>query len=630
MSKGSFKKIIFSLFGVISVGLILGFLYGLGVSISNIFNHNYLYYQLYNLILLDLQYNITKYSIIFILIAFIIIALILFFKKMNPWITGSRITSIKKLYLSIFFIASIIILLGICYFYFVDIVAFLKVSPATEWLGNFTKSKQDTSFIFSAILGLVVLLFILFFAYSIWHRALENVLDNISKRMNSGIIKSLGIAVIGLVIFFNVFMFGYTRLNTPEGPNIILISIDTLRADHLGSYGYERDTSPNMDKLAEEGVLFENAFSQAPWTLPSMASMHTSLYPTQIGLSKFEYRINDKLLTIAEYMRNNFYNTFAVVSNFVTSKFFGFEQGFNQFEETYRLKADKSSSKVTTDKAIRFIQNNKDNKFFLWVHYMDPHGNYINHDEFDYGSEYADSLPSEAGTAQLNKIKDTLDTNDLSYVKNLYDEEISYTDKYIGELINSLSELGIEENTIIILTADHGEEFLERTRFGHGETLYQELIHVPLIIYNPLDTSTIGKRVTNNVEVRYIAKTIFELTNLNNSYIEGYNLLDIDHENSSDGIVYSEQGEKHLKAVLVNDWKLISNSEDNIFELYNLKEDPNERSNQFTSNREDITQVRDMLTAKLLDLNNLKTTEIKKIKLEEEDIKKLKALGYLQ
>jgi arylsulfatase A-like enzyme len=425
-------------------------------------------------------------------------------------------------------------------------------------------------------------------------------------------------------------MFGYAHLNRPEGPNVILITIDTLRADHLGSYGYERDTSPNIDSLAEKGILFENAFSQAPWTLPSMASMHTSLYPTQIGILKFGYQINDKLLMIAEYMKNNFYNTSAVVSNIVAGKLLGFGQGFDLFEETFNSYDGGSDSKIITDKAIRIIRNNKDNRFFLWVHYMDPHDYYIRHSEFNYGSEYAGSLPSKVNTRYLNKNKDSLDINDLSYVKDLYDGEISYTDKYIGELINSLRELGIEENTIIILTADHGEGFMERGTFGHSQNLYQELINVPLVIYNPLEPKLSGKRVTNNVEVRYIAKTIFELTNLNNSYIEGYNLLDIDHENSSDGIVYSEQGETHLKAVLVNDWKLISNSEDNIFELYNLKEDPNERSNQFTSNREDITQVRDMLTAKLLDLNNLKTTEIKKIKLEEEDIKKLKALGYLQ
>jgi len=609
----------------------LGFAYGLMKAGLLIINSNYLSYQLYNLILFDIQSNITKYSIAFVIISLIAYLCFIIVKRLS----GIKFLKLNKLdskqFTALIFLINLLLLYAvICLVFYDDIIFYLKTIPINPFFGNYIKHPMAVFRILKNVFIPASFLFLVTLTYIFLRlNLIEPIKNKLMKLIDSRQNQHIGLITFVLLISFNTFMLVYKNLNKPEGPNVILITIDTLRADHLGSYGYERDTSPNIDSLAEKGILFENAFSQAPWTLPSMASMHTSLYPTQIGILKFGYQINDKLLMIAEYMKNNFYNTFAVVSNIVVGKILGFGQGFDLFEETINSYEGGYDSRIITDKAIQIIQNNKDNRFFLWVHYMDPHDHYIRHSEFNYGSEYAGSLPSEVNTRYLNKNKDPLDINDLSYVKDLYDGEISYTDKYIGELINSLSELGIEENTIIILTADHGEGFMERGKFGHGQNLYQELINVPLVIYNPLEPKLSGKRVTNNVEVRYIAKTIFELTNLNNSYIEGYNLLDIDHENSSDGIVYS-QLHKNLKAVLVNDWKLISNSENNIFELYNLKEDPNELSNQFTSNREDITQVRDMLAAKLLYLNNLKTTEIKKIKLEEEDIKKLKALGYLQ
>lgn len=631
MSQNNGKIKILSIFGFISIGLLIGLLYGLGTSIYNIYNHNYIDSKLYNLSLFEIQSNITGYSFVF---AIILLIAYVFFKFINKLAKLKSFDLFKygtKQSNNLIFLVKFSLLYAIiCFVFYSDIVLFLKILSLDISFGSFV-SKSATKIRILIIAFMLISFSLLLLITYILSRLnlIETIKEKLVKLIHFKQTQLAGFMVLALLIGFNIFIFFYTDTKKQNGPNVILITIDTLRADRLGSYGHKRDSSPNIDSLAEKGVLFENAYSQSSWTYPSMASMHTSLYPTQVGITRFQNRINDKLITISEFLKNNFYNTYAVVSNIVVSEIFGFGQGFDQFEETYGDYGQDATSKITTSTAINFIKKNKDNKFFLWVHYMDPHSHYINHDEFDYGSTYKGRLPSKINTKFLNKIKNSLEITDLNYINDLYDEEISYTDKYIGELIESLNKLGIEENTIIILTADHGEEFMERTRFGHGHSLYQELIRVPLIVYNPLEPKQSGKRVTKNVEVRYIAKTILDITNSGDNSFDGYNLFDVETENVSYGIVWSELS-KTKNTVYLDDWKLIADTEKPSFELFNLKEDPYEQTNQFNSDRPDIAEVKKILIAKLSEHNNLKTAEIKKIRLEEENIKKLKALGYLQ
>lgn len=632
MFKHNSKIKILSIFGVISLGLILGLLYGLGNSLSNIINHNYINYKLYNLTLFEIQSNTTTYCIIFVIISLIAY---LSFKFMN------RIDNLKLLNLfkdgkkdSAFkFLVKLSLLYAlICLVFYSDIMLFIKIlSLDISFGGLVTRAPIKIRILLIAFM-IISMAFLVFITYILSRLDLiARIEDRLRKLIFSRQTQFTGLAILILLICFNIFITIYSSINRPDSPNIVLITIDTLRADRLGSYGYERDTSPNIDSLAEKGILFENAYAQSSWTLPSMSSMHTSLYPTQLGVIKFRTRIHDKLITLSEYLKNNFYNTYAVVANIVVSKIFGFSQGFNEFDETYGNYGRDVTSDITTKKAVNFIKNNSDSKFFLWVHYMDPHGHYINHDEFDYALEHENkgALPKELSAKSLNKVRDSIGSEELNYINDLYDEEISYTDKYIGVLIDSLYEMGIDDNTIIILTADHGEEFMDRKRFGHGHSLYQELIRVPLIIYDPRNPKQSGIRVSNNVEVRYIARTILDLTNLTNIPMGGYNLLDFQTDNASYGIVWSELSKKH-NTVYLNDWKLITDTKNTIFELYNLAEDPYEKTNHFNSDRSDIIEVKKILLSKLSEHRELKSTDVKKIRLEEDSIKKLKALGYLQ
>lgn len=630
MSQKTLREYISRLPGVISIGLVAGLFYGLAIAIIKILNHDYINQQLYNISLFEIQSSTLKYSITFALIALITFGISLlitriiklkFFKlnKLNP----------KHLTAIIFLINLNVLYAVVCLFFYEEIILILKTLSLNVWLKNFISKPVNTFYILKTVFIPASFIFLLLITIIFSKlNLIANIINKLGALINAKQARHFGLIALVILISYNISIYLYRSFNTPEGPNVVLITIDTLRADHLGSYGYERDTTPNIDMLAERGMLFENAYAQASWTYPSMASMHTSLYPDQVGVTRFGSRINNKLTTLAEYMKNNFYNTYGVVSNIVVSEIFGFGQGFSQFEETY-IGADHTTSEITTQKATKFIKKNKDDKFFIWIHYFDPHSYYLEHTEFDYGSGYTGPLPPRVSSQHLNSVKDELTEEDIEYVKDLYDDEISYTDIYIGKIIDLISNLGLENDTIIILTSDHGEEFMERSAVGHGSTLYEEVIKVPLIFFYPEYPQISGKRIKENVEIRNMAKTISVLTRSDNSKFGGYDLLDVDNIKDSNELVYSTVFKNH-NTVLMNEWKLISNLDKNTYELYNLDLDPDEKINLYNSNQEDISQIRAILTNKLSDYQDYKTAEIKSIKLGDEDIKKLKALGYLQ
>ncbi|MGB2691461.1 MAG: sulfatase [Thermodesulfobacteriota bacterium] len=602
-------------------------------SITLISNNKYFAYKLNNLILFDIQENITTYTIIGLLISIFIAVLLLASKRILHAISCLNLSPKNKLVLLTTCIIAIIIIIGFSYIYYLDIIIFLKSTNATSWLARLSSSKKDTYFIFIQIVALLSIYVIVLISYIIWQNLIGNISRTILDKINLSIIKTLGIAIIIILLSFNVFMFGYKKLNSPEGPNIVLITIDTLRADHLGVYGHERNTSPSIDKLAEKGVLFENAISQASWTLPSMASMHTSLYPSEAKTSSIKSNVRNELLTLPEYMKNNFYNTIAVISNIVVSKVYGFSQGFNIFNQEHIAEVNELSAELITNQAVEYISQNKDSKFFLWVHYFDPHHNYKNHTEYDYGDEYSGNLPDNLDNEHLNNIKSSLNEHDLEYIRNIYDEEISYNDKYVGELIDAINNLGLAEDTVIILTSDHGEEFMERSKLGHGGTLYQELIHVPLIIYDPLDASTMGKRVKEHVEIRSIAKTISELSGFEENPFEGINLLN-DEEISPENIVIAEvygviEGNKK-ETVIRNNWKLIDNLNSQTFELYKIDDDFGESTNLYSKDKKEINIQKEKLQAILSLIYEKDLKGSAEAELSNEDIKQLKALGYIQ
>lgn len=465
-------------------------------------------------------------------------------------------------------------------------------------------------------------------------KIIEYIQRAILSITNSKKTRTSALVLVSFVIVYNIFIIGYQKINSPEGPNIIVISIDTVRADHLASYGYHRTTTPNIDDLAKQGVVFENAFSQAPWTLPSMASMHTSLYPSEHGAENVYSRLNDHFVTIAEVLKNNFYKTIGIISQSFLSSKHGFSQGYQIFDERYISGVNDISSESITKRAMEYIEENKSDPFFLWIHYFDPHHSYIDHVEFSYGSGYSGSLPDKLDLKDLNENKSSLNQDDIDYVKDIYDEELALTDKNIGDLINNVYDLGLEDNTIIIITADHGEEFLERTRFGHGKNLYQELIHMPLIIYVPTDLKYRGKRVKENVEISSIPYTIIDLLGIEKNLFRGINLLEVNEKQNT--VAFSEGSyawgvDKRKEGIIYKNWKLIKNLDDQTYELYNLENDPSEKMNLIEEQNIIDKDFADNLKKRLSSFKKERATNTTDIvKFNKEDVDRLKALGYIQ
>lgn len=621
------------LIALISLGIIIGLFYGLIETIISVSNHNYFQYKLYNIALNIFQQNLNSYILLFCLLSIIFLFLP---AVIINWIKSDcldiKVIRVRNLRILLYSFFAIIVAAALYYLYHETIILSLESNNLSTSIANNLDIGMNILSI--ALFLLTASAIILICALILSKINILNPAQNfIHSIINSTITRSLGLGIIVLLVLFNIFIYGYQKLQTSDGPNVILISIDTLRADHLGAYGYDRNTSPNIDRLAQEGVLFENAFSQAPWTLPAMTSIHTSLYPSQHGVIDYDTKIDNKYITIAEFLKNSYYKTIGVISMpFVDSKY-GFSQGFGIFNEKHISGLNDISSDLITAEAINYLDQNKNNKFFLWVHYFDPHGSYIDHNDINYVSAYKGNLPKKVDPSILNFAPNYFDKDDLEYIKDLYDEEIAFTDKNIGDLIAKVNKLGLEENTIIIITSDHGEEFMERGGFGHRKLLYNELIKVPLIIYNPIDKNLNGIRKKNNVETRSIAKTIVDIIEIPNNPFSGQNLLS-DKELKDNNYVFSnvyKKGDILKESVISNNLKLIKNNDDDsTYELYNFYSDKREKNNIYGSKQISITTLQSDLLSKLDELQKNKNQNVKQVDLNSDDVKKLKALGYLQ
>lgn len=345
---------------------------------------------------------------------------------------------------------------------------------------------------------------------------------------------------------------------TPR-PNVILISVDTLRADHLGCYGYSRSTSPFLDSLAEHGTLFETAVVQVPGTLPSHMSIFTALRPNEHGVFPPDGALRPNIPTLPEILQNSGYRTAGFTEGGYVAGHFGFDRGFDRFDDDIPQLAN--DIEVTFSRGIEFLQEDRgDQPFFLFLHTYAVHDPYfpplpystlylddlkISEDhqgQFDYfrhtemplmTPERADehvrifdatvdvisrSLPdgTDLPTGPHLVAKNRSETMDLSpqglaYYTSLYDASINYVDDVLRAFVGSLGKLGLRDNTVIIITSDHGEEFLEHGKLVHQQ-VYHECLHVPLIILSPGHQH--GHRVREIVRSIDFAPTILDLVRI--------------------------------------------------------------------------------------------------------------------
>ena len=431
--------------------------------------------------------------------------------------------------------------------------------------------------------------------------------------------------------------------------NIVLITIDTLRADHLSCYGYERKTSPNIDKIAETGIIFKNAIAPSSWTAPSMVSLVTSTYPTNHGvIHGIGYRKNktihtqevfsDELATLAEILKANGYTTFGVASNLHLSEKFGFARGFDYFKCLPFLTA------FHVNKTIYSWENEikKSDKYFIWLHYFDPHHPYNTRTPWIYDYTY------QALTKKLNLSKKTWrelsqliptfkeDSQALSNLLALYDSEVSFVDFWVGNLIQKFE---LDKNTLIIITADHGEEFLEHDQLGHGNNLYQETIHIPLIVKLPYSSEK--KIFDKHVNLVDIMPTILHILNIDPpEQILGQFLLkregllswlkEMFIEKGVTDYNFSELDTKSIsKTIMTPQWKYIYDYKEKTEQLYNITSDRFELNNLADKEINQKNQLKEHLFEWV---SNAKKYPTKKqgFKLSPEEKEKLKGLGYIQ
>jgi arylsulfatase A-like enzyme len=453
------------------------------------------------------------------------------------------------------------------------------------------------------------------------------------------------------------------RSASPEAderrPDILLIVIDTLRRDHLGAYGWSRDTSPSIDALASDAFRFDRAYASAPWTQPSVASILTGLYPTAHGLTRIA-RLPDSLDTLPERLSRNGYRTAAIVSHVLLARIYNFHQGFDDFTVAAALPTHEViSTERVTDRATESLERlAKDPEpYFLFVHYFDPHYQYQRHPEHGFSSESAGRLVGGEDIETLRTIMETATPEELQFVLDVYDEEIRHTDAGVGRLLEKLRALGRYDDTLIVVTADHGEEFLDHGWLGHTRSLYEELVRVPLIIRPP--ARHLGARVVDTpVSLAAIAPTILELAGVDSPSGPGRtaSLLPwLQHPASSPdqtdatgtgvgapsgSAIFvevdftsmdprNEMKTTRKKALIEGDHKLIRDDLSGRIELYDLSVDPREQEDLSSRYPEIVERMRLRLQQQI-DAISVKPTPTEEIEHAASQIEELRSLGYVE
>ena len=428
----------------------------------------------------------------------------------------------------------------------------------------------------------------------------------------------------------------------PRRPNVVVIVVDTLRADHLSFGGYSRMTSPNLDRLAGMSVVFRNAFAAAPWTTPSVGALFTSQYPSALGSFDQPRPIGERFPTLAEILKGEGYRTHGIISVSMLTRQLGFGRGFDSYDESACVERSEISSPRVTDLAIQFLKDHHDDRFFLFVHYFDPHYNYMLHPEFDFSPAYDGPLGSGVPIQRLWQDRSGFTQGDVDYLQALYDSEIRFTDHHIGRLLDEIESLGLFDGSLVVVTADHGEEFMERGWIGHTRTLHRELLHVPLIFRLP--DGRVGT-VDDPVGLVDVMPTILGHLGLQvPDGIEGVSLPLQEPFRAEARPIFAETSNPQvhqpgavtpidLKSMQIGDTKLIYDALEDRVALFDLATDPAESTDLAPEQRDRTERLR----AVLLEWSG--RTEAKRDGepgatvqelLSEEQLEELRALGYIQ
>lgn len=404
-----------------------------------------------------------------------------------------------------------------------------------------------------------------------------------------------------------------------RGANVILIIADTLREDAVTPRLNQDSDESGLARLAADGVRFERAYAQSSWTRPSVATILSSLYPSQHGAIRKMDPLPDGVVTLAEALRDEGYWTAGIVSNINLAPIFNFQQGFSEYEylePEFYFGASDSSTRLAIYKGLRvarerlfgsymyfsnyyqdagvvgervraWLDEKPPEPFFLLIHYMDPHDPYFEIPYSGHGvARVTNSNPSADRAAEL---------------KALYDQDVAYLDRHLSGMLADFHGRGLYENSVIVLTADHGEEFQEHGGWWHGTTLYEEQLHVPLIIKRGRE-ATPGALRSGLARTLDIAPTLMAAAGLRvpREFV-GVDLFSRAAQRAGD-LAYAEEDLEGnvLTALHVADWKLVTANENNPrglqpLELYDLAQDPLEKRNLADERPQEVARMLHLL-----------------------------------
>ncbi len=425
--------------------------------------------------------------------------------------------------------------------------------------------------------------------------------------------------------------------------NLILITVDTLRADHLSCYGYERKTSPRIDELAGESTLFENALSQWPRTSQSFASFLTGRYPSQTGVVALRSAIHEDNLLIAEILEHRGYYTAAFVANGNLGSEFNFDQGFEKYVELWKGKenggqADSYAADAVNRSALAWLKQAPREPFFLWVHYIDPHGPYSAKEP--YTNKFVGDAFCEGNHAiprdRLRKYQWLDDETEIDVDRYIarYDGEIAFVDDEVGKLLDRIRELGLLDRSIVAFTSDHGESLDEHDfYFEHGKDLFNPGLHVPLLIRHPKLT---GQRIAAPVPLLDLVPTVLDALGIDGDFplLEGMSegAAMVEGAKQPDRVFFAEN-RTHV-AVMRGPYKLVRSRNGLAGALYEYLADPAESTE--ISDAESEKQLTEMTISfqrrttglrrnPVNEQQNVSSTDV-----SEETRKQLESLGYAE
>jgi len=455
--------------------------------------------------------------------------------------------------------------------------------------------------------------------------------------------------------------------------NLLIISIDTLRADHLGCYGNHQVLTPRIDELAEKGARFFNAFCQIPGTNPSHATAMTGLYPPMHGSRFNGIPIRPEIKTLAGLLKSRGYATAAFIScSAMEKEISGLQRGFDVYnqdlfpfhfnQQIYHLfpmkilrriglfpAAERKAERVN-ENAIPWLQSRGRSPFFLWVHYFDPHVLYDPPPPYDI--MYTGGLKSDlnfdiALLKNIGESKINLSQDDVDYYRAKYCGEISYTDHSVGELLHTLEEKGLDRQTLVVLFADHGESLGEHEYyFFHGKYLYEPSLRVPLVMTRP-DGIDPGVKIDRMVRLIDVAPTVLSLLNIpappdmqGRDLSPLLNRQDLPQEpafGENSARFYYQAGqaiipvyEDKLYSIRTEHWKYIEKEGGRFRELYDLKADHGEERNLASKHPNMVASLHQELEKYLRMIKNDDEVRAAEPAFDRDLLKKLEILGYIE